>query len=231
MAVGDYLSVLSHGLLTTEGSGSCDYPAVGDVRDGVSYDSGGMVGTLELPDEADVRLGTGYGEDGTEFTGTLDVPQPTTPGASALSAIVSAVYDLEVLEAYSVGGSIVPVVIRKLPKRREPLDSARRITVNAVEIPDSVRRMAFGSRFLVKYRVEITLVEPNDNDAVTNLTEHTDWKEATRARYQAPGVLAAVGVTRVEIDNSPLLDRRNLVDGYDFTRVGFTCWSYEDRSS
>ena len=44
-------------------------PAVGDVRDGVVY--GGGTGTLELPAEADVESGVGYGTDGTEFEGTL----------------------------------------------------------------------------------------------------------------------------------------------------------------
>jgi hypothetical protein len=52
---------------------ACDYPAVGDVRDGVQYDSGGLIGTLELPIISDVRSGIQYGEDGTEFTGTLAV--------------------------------------------------------------------------------------------------------------------------------------------------------------
>jgi hypothetical protein len=165
-----------------------------------------------------------------QSSGSVTIPG-YTPGTSVLSLILYEVGALEIAANYTVGGDPVPVRVRKLPKRRQPIDAARMITVNAVEIPDSVRRMAFGSRFLVKYRVEITLVEPNDNDALTNLPDHMDWKEDTRARYQAPGVLAAAGVTRVEIDNSPLLDRRNLVDGYDFTRVGFTCWSYEDRSS
>lgn len=45
MADGDYLSVLSHGLLVT-GGGSCDYPAASDVRYGVVYASGALTGTL-----------------------------------------------------------------------------------------------------------------------------------------------------------------------------------------
>jgi hypothetical protein len=50
---------------------AASYPAVGDVQTGVVY--GGGTGTLDLPAEADVRSGTGYGEDGAEFTGTLSV--------------------------------------------------------------------------------------------------------------------------------------------------------------
>ena len=50
-------------------SGSCDYPAVGDVQEGVVY--GGGTGTLVVPAEADVRSGVGYGAGGTEFEGEL----------------------------------------------------------------------------------------------------------------------------------------------------------------
>jgi hypothetical protein len=47
-------------------------PDAGDVRDGVSFGDD-LEGTLELPTEAQVEEGVGYGEDGTEFTGTLEV--------------------------------------------------------------------------------------------------------------------------------------------------------------
>jgi hypothetical protein len=66
----DGASVGAERTLST-GSSSPDYPAEGDVRDGVAYDGGGLTGTLELPAEADVKLGVGYGDGGTEFTGTL----------------------------------------------------------------------------------------------------------------------------------------------------------------
>jgi len=36
--------------------------------------TGGEAGTFAVPDEANVRFGTGYGDAGTEFTGTLVVP-------------------------------------------------------------------------------------------------------------------------------------------------------------
>jgi len=71
----------------------CDYPAESDVRLGMSYDSGNKTGTLDLPLVNDVESGvtfdggtktgifvvpsenevlasTGYGANGTEFTGT-----------------------------------------------------------------------------------------------------------------------------------------------------------------
>jgi len=50
-----------------------DFPATGDVRDGVIYGETGsaQTGTLELPTEAQVENGVGFGELGTEFTGSL----------------------------------------------------------------------------------------------------------------------------------------------------------------
>ena len=60
------------GAMDEVASGSCTYPDVGDVRDGVVY--GGGIGTLELPIEDDVEDAVGYGEDGTEFTGTMTLP-------------------------------------------------------------------------------------------------------------------------------------------------------------
>lgn len=55
------------------GGGVCNYPAEGDVQDGVGYGAGGTeyTGTFVVPTEAQVELGVGFGEDGTEFTGEL----------------------------------------------------------------------------------------------------------------------------------------------------------------
>lgn len=98
----------------TAGSGTCDYPAETDVRDGVTYDFGGMVGSysgaadypseddvrygisfdfgaqtgnLTLPAEVDVLEGVQYGTSGTEFTGTLELnPQPEPSPADLAGA-------------------------------------------------------------------------------------------------------------------------------------------------
>lgn len=207
-------------------------PDPGDVRDGVVYGEVGseMTGTLELPAESDVRIGVDYGADGTEFTGTLDVPSAgPSPGSSVLGGILELVASLETDAGFPLDGAAVPVVRRKLPKREEPVDGAAQITVNAIEVPDSIRRIAFGSVYQVKYRVDITLASKCDHDASIGLPEHSDWKEAVRARYQASGVLSSAGVKRVEIDTSPLLDRSKLAGGYDYSSVALSCWTYETR--
>lgn len=53
---------------------AADYPAVTDVRYGVSYDSGSLVGTLTLPAVGDVQSGVQFGAGGTEYTGTFTSP-------------------------------------------------------------------------------------------------------------------------------------------------------------
>jgi hypothetical protein len=55
-------------------TGSLDLPSVNDVRDGVLYDNSTKEGNLALPSVDDVRLTIGFGTNGTEFTGTVRVP-------------------------------------------------------------------------------------------------------------------------------------------------------------
>lgn len=62
------------GGLAKVATAAADYPAEGDVRDGVSYGTGTYAGTLELPAVGDVRDGTEFGAAGTEYEGTLVLP-------------------------------------------------------------------------------------------------------------------------------------------------------------
>jgi hypothetical protein len=73
---------------TASYSPSADYPAVGDVRDGVTFDTGARAGNLTLPAVGNVADGVTYGTNGTELEGTLaagggavDFPDAMTIGA------------------------------------------------------------------------------------------------------------------------------------------------------
>lgn len=66
LAATDYITILSIGGGTVK---CAPEPDAGDIRDGV--DVGSTTGTLELPAEEDVEDGVTYGEDGTEYEGTL----------------------------------------------------------------------------------------------------------------------------------------------------------------
>jgi hypothetical protein len=56
-----------------KGGTMANFTEVGDIIVG-AYRGDGDAGTFAVPAEADVRKDTQYGEDGTEFTGTLVVP-------------------------------------------------------------------------------------------------------------------------------------------------------------
>lgn len=84
-------------------AGSCDYPAVGDVQEGVTYGSGAYTGTFAWPAVGNVRLGIGYGAGGTEFTGTLAVPvSGAGQGTDYLSAIVAVMRANGLIETVAV---------------------------------------------------------------------------------------------------------------------------------
>ena len=57
-----------------EAEAAPDYPAEGDVQDGVSYGSGAYTGTFGVPAVGDVQESVQYGAGGTEYTGTFAVP-------------------------------------------------------------------------------------------------------------------------------------------------------------
>lgn len=81
MAAADLVAITSHGLFTSGGGGTCDYPDEDDVRDGVVYAFGALTGDVVLPSEAEVEEGVGYGANGTEFSGSLvcNCPDPPVP--------------------------------------------------------------------------------------------------------------------------------------------------------
>jgi len=102
--------------------------------------AGGEAGTFAVPAESDVRYGTGYGDAGTEFTGTLSVPDYSSVTDSAgraqqiCEALVALLAAADVAEAFyetvgatrvyttlsdlsDVGNSVVAVVAPQLTKR------------------------------------------------------------------------------------------------------------------
>lgn len=67
------LGLLGKGFGHASGGGpSCDYPSTSNVRTGINYANGSMTGVLSLPTQGNVRIGVGYGANGTEFTGTYN---------------------------------------------------------------------------------------------------------------------------------------------------------------
>jgi len=55
-------------------NGTLDLPSINDVERGVQFDNTTKEGTFKSPAEADVRLNSQYGTNGTEYEGSLDLP-------------------------------------------------------------------------------------------------------------------------------------------------------------
>jgi hypothetical protein len=85
-------------LLTLPGltgtGGATDYPSEDDVRDGVEYDFGSLVGNLTLPAERYVLYGITYGAEGTEFTGSYAAPPSSGVAVPSQSSPCALIFSL-----------------------------------------------------------------------------------------------------------------------------------------
>lgn len=148
---------------------------------------------------------------------------------SALNDILGAIVAKETLAAAKIGPHALTVVKRKLPQKEEA-DRAYQVTVCGAELVDRIKRIAFGGLHKVTYSVLVTLVTPNDHDALVYLTEHTNWREAVRARYMAAvAPLPNLNIQQIDVVPAPMLDRSALAEGYDFDQVALEITTYETR--
>lgn len=148
---------------------------------------------------------------------------------SVLSAILDAVVETEQAAGLLIGGNAITVVKRKLPTAGDAVDAAYQVTVSGAEDPERCRRIAFNSRWMIVYVIEITLIVPTA-DMLTNLDSVTNWREAVRRHYMGAGVLSDTAVKRVEVEPGTLFDRSLLAANYDYDQVVLSLWTYENRS-
>lgn len=149
---------------------------------------------------------------------------------SALNDILDAVVTLQNTLALQVAGENLTAEKRKLPKREEPVDGGFLVCVSGAEQVDQMNRIGFGGCWQCFYAVDITLMTPNDRDQVLALPDHAAWREGTRALYQKPLALTGVDVRRVEVVQSPFLNRGKLAQGYDYNQVSIRVTTYERRT-
>lgn len=150
---------------------------------------------------------------------------------SKLNDILEFVKANQVTLALQVNSTALTVVKRKWPKREETVDEPYMTTVSGAELVAEVKRIAFGGKYLVPYNIEITLVTPNDRDALACLVDHTNWLEATKASYMVAGMMNAVGnIYQVDVIQGPMLDRGQMKDGYDYSQVVLRVTTHETRT-
>lgn len=106
---------LFFGLFTDAGASLDPY----DVRDGVTYESGGLVGTLTSPATGNVLRGIQYGGSGNQYIGTL-VASPPLSGNSFVNSWIR-LYDaqtrrlgVQILTTVSGYASNAPAIISEV---------------------------------------------------------------------------------------------------------------------
>lgn len=142
---------------------------------------------------------------------------------SRLNDLLDAIVADHVAAALQIGGNTLTIVKRKLPKKEETVDADYQVSIYAEPISERSDRIA-NNTYLVKYFISMTLITPNDRDALVNLVDHAAWRESTRARYE---VLTTLG--RIDFRDAPFLDRTQLAEGYDYQTIAITIWSFENR--
>ena len=120
-------------------------------------------------------------------------------------------------------GGVVPVVLRKLPRRGETLDPPTQITISPPDAPDQVQYAFFGGQWW-KYTVLITIICPNDKDLVSNIDIYTQWRESIRGLFLTtdnPGTnLGVPAVFDARVRPMVLFNRGMLSAGFDFQQLG-----------
>lgn len=116
---------------------------------------------------------------------------------------------------------VIPVVLRKLPKKGEQIDPDIQITVCKAETPEIVVFYAFGV-VKVRYPIEITIISPNNRNQFTGIDYYANWRQVIRYALQKPPVLNLTqNTTAFDVDNIPqnFFDRREISDLYDYQQI------------
>lgn len=148
---------------------------------------------------------------------------------SVLVEILDAVVADHLSANLSINGNLLSVVKRKLPKKEDTVDADYQVTVSGAEMVDRITPIAFGGSYKVSYRVEMTLIVPNDRDQLVNLDAVANWREATRVRYMVRKPLPVDAVKQVTIVEGVFFDRTLLREGCDYDQVVIELITYETR--
>lgn len=130
----------------------------------------------------------------------------------------------------SIGGTVVPVEVRKLPKAEESLDTLPLIAVCPGDQRPTERPWDTGSdgraRALREHPVDVVVIAASNRDPVTGLAEYQEWRQKVSKRFGAPKSLATVRelyATNV-VPDVPI-DRNAYSKNYDYSglSIRFAC--------
>lgn len=88
-------------------------------------------------------------------------------------------------DGISTEPAILPIVVRKGPKRQPKIDPPSHITISKAQEPEKKIKIAFGHMATV-WTIEITMIAPNYGDWVRNLTTYTLYRQRIAALFGPP---------------------------------------------
>ncbi len=142
---------------------------------------------------------------------------------SLLNDILTAVKTSVDAVGVTVNGSAVTSAIRKLPKREDSIDPAAQICISAAEKQPDVVPYCFGNRFLNKIIIEITLINPNNDDQASYISDYSNFKQSVTNKLMVPTGVTVSNLRDTRIRENPFLDREMIRNGYDYIQLLLEC--------
>lgn len=140
-----------------------------------------------------------------------------------LDAVVAKVAALNL----SLGGSAVPVVLRKLPAASEDIDDPPLIAVVPSELEggdepfDTGDALCPQGRRLRTYVVQVVVIAPANGDNVTSLPDYQKWRQRIARAFGGTDPLPTIPeFLTLEVRPGCVIDREAHSKNYDYSAVG-----------
>lgn len=128
-----------------------------------------------------------------------------------------------------LGSTPLPVLIRKLPKLGETLDSAPVVLICPTEQPEKIIDYATEGLVYVEYGVEIVIVAANNQDYLSNLDSYLNFRQQIRLLFQGTTLTGAPTVCDMDMIPEAPIDRALVAADYDYSAISVRFKSCESR--
>lgn len=146
---------------------------------------------------------------------------------SILQAIQAAVAGLTL----TLGTTVLPVYLRKLPKIGEDLDAVPCVLICPSEKPEVVEDAAGEGYVYVSYGVEIILVAAGNQDFAANLDFYLSARQQIRQLLQGVFLAGVPSAFNLEMVPETPIDRGAVSANYDYSALSVRVHSSEPRGS
>jgi len=140
------------------------------------------------------------------------------PSASVSNSILTSVQSIITNLGLSIGGSLINVQVRKLPKEAETVDPLPLIAIVRDEKGEATEFWTFLETD-IKYPVDVVLIASNNNDNVGNLDAYQTIMQTIRLTFAKLATVTPMmppTVYDLDILEGTFIDRAAVSDKYDY---------------